>query len=92
MKYFLIYTGLRIALFAATWSITIGLAVLVFGTGAQVGVWTFFIAVLVSFLLSYRVLRGPRERFARSVEERAARAAARFEEIRTREDVAEDTD
>jgi membrane protein implicated in regulation of membrane protease activity len=86
VKYFLIYTGLRIALFLATWAVVLGIAVAIFGTGTQVGLWSFVAAVVISSALSLKVLAGPRERFARSVEERAARAAARFEEIKTRED------
>ncbi|MCW2858202.1 MAG: hypothetical protein JWR52_3817 [Marmoricola sp.] len=86
MKYFLIYTGLRIALFLATWAVVLGIAVVLFGTGTQVGLWSFVASVVISSALSLKVLAAPRERFARSVEERAARAAARFEEIKTRED------
>ena len=86
MKYFLIYTGLRIALFLATWAVVLGIAVVIFGTGTQVGLWSFVSSVVASSILSLKVLAGPRERFARSVEERASRAAARFEEIKSRED------
>jgi hypothetical protein len=48
--------------------------------------WPFVAAIVASSLLALRFLRGPRERFARRVEERAARATARFEELRARED------
>jgi hypothetical protein len=48
---------------------------------------TLVVAAVVSSLLSLRLLAGPRERFAESVEARAARAKGRFEEMRSREDV-----
>jgi len=41
---------------------------------------------VLSSLLSLRLLAGPRERVAESVEARAGRAKAKFEEIRSRED------
>ena len=44
-------------------------------------------AAVISSALSLKVLSGPRERLAKNVEERAARAKDRFEEIRAREDV-----
>jgi hypothetical protein len=44
------------------------------------------LAAIISSVLSLRVLAGPRERFAESVEARATRAKDKLEEIRSRED------
>ena len=87
MKHFLIYTGLRIALFLACWGVALGIVVPIFGAGRAVGAWAFVAAVVISSVLSLKVLAGPRERFAASVEARAARAAERFEEMKSTEDV-----
>ena len=85
MKDFIVYTALRILLFIGCYAVLAALWWLVFGqTGLLV--WPFVAAVIASSLLSLRYLRGPRERFARRVEERAARATARFDEIKARED------
>jgi len=48
---------------------------------------TLLIAFLISGVGSYVVLRGPREALARKVEERAGRASARYEQMRSSEDV-----
>ncbi|MFL6024023.1 MAG: DUF4229 domain-containing protein [Marmoricola sp.] len=87
MKHFLIYTGLRIALFVACWAAFAGLGAIVFGSSAKVGIWALVLAAVLSSLLSLRFLAGPRERFAQSVQARAERATAAFEERKTREDV-----
>ena len=49
--------------------------------------WPFLLAVIISSVLSVRVLRRQREVFALRVLQRAERASARFEERRLREDV-----
>jgi len=84
MKEFVIYTGLRLALFLATWAIVVGLWLLVTGS-ASAGL-TFLVALVVSGIGSYWVLRGPREAFAQRVQTRAEAATARFEEMRAKED------
>ncbi|MFL6059960.1 MAG: DUF4229 domain-containing protein [Marmoricola sp.] len=86
MKYFVTYTVLRIALFIACWGVIAGAATIFFDNGTKVGIWSFVAAAVISSLLSLRLLSGPREKFAASVEARAARAAARFEEMKTSED------
>jgi hypothetical protein len=86
VKEFLVYTGLRVLLFAACY-VVFGLVWWgIWGSSQGLLLWPFVAAVIVSSLLALRYLGGPRERFAKRVEERAARAAARFEEIRARED------
>ena len=44
------------------------------------------VAAVISSVLSWKLLVGPRNRFAASVEARASRASARFEEMKARED------
>ena len=82
----MIYTAMRIGLFLACFVVFAGVWVLVNGGRVEALVWPFIAAVLVSFFLSYRLLEGPRERFAQQVQERAARASAKMEEIRSKED------
>ena len=87
VKHFLVYTGLRIGLFLVCWAVLVGIGSLAFGGGTKVGIWTFVLAAVLSSLLSLRFLAAPRERFAQSVQARAERASAAFEEMKTREDV-----
>ncbi len=85
MKEFWVYTGLRAVLFMASFAVVLSGWLLLAGEANLV------IAVIIAFALSglgsYFLLRGPREAFARRVEERAERAKERFEERRAREDV-----
>jgi len=86
VKAFVIYTGLRLALFLVCYLVLGGLYLLVIGeTGSLV--WPFIAAVLVSSLLSLKYLAPQREAFAAVVDARAHKAAARFEERKAREDV-----
>ena len=85
MKEFVVYTGLRLLLFVSSF--------LVIG-----GVWALFSdedvnllipllgAMVLSAIGSYYLLKGPRERFAAKIEERANRAASKFDEMRSKED------
>lgn len=85
VKEFVIYTALRIVLFAASLGIVIGVWMLV---GDQVPLlWAVAIAFLVSGIGSYFVLNRQRAAFAAKVEERAARATAAFEARKAREDL-----
>ncbi|WP_182525600.1 DUF4229 domain-containing protein [Nocardioides dongkuii] len=85
MKEFWIYTLLRLALFAGAFAIVFSAWLLIAGEA------NILICVIVAFLVSgvgsYFLLERPRRAFAVRVEERAARASARFEEKRAREDV-----
>lgn len=84
MKEFVIYTGLRLALFLATFGVVIGLWVLV---ADQANVLVALAAAFVlSGLGSYFLLDQQREAFARRVEARAERATAAFEELKAKED------
>lgn len=85
MKEFLIYTGLRLAMFAATFGIVIGVWLLV-SDGANVLV-ALVAAFVVSGIGSYFLLNGPRAALAQRVDERARRASAAFEQMKAKEDV-----
>jgi hypothetical protein len=87
VKHFLVYTLLRFGLFVATYAVLSLLAVMAFGRESAVFFVALLLAAVISSLLSLRLLAGPRERFAQSVEARAGRAKARFEEMRSSEDV-----
>ena len=85
MKEFVVYTAMRLGLFLATWAILVGISLL--ATDSASSGLTFVVALVISGIASYWVLRRPREAFARRVEARASAATARFEERRSREDV-----
>lgn len=89
MKPFLVYTALRLGLFLAVYAILAGLAVGVFDAGNGAFLWLVIAAAVISAVLSLRLLAGPRERFAAQVQARAERAAARFEDMKSREDADE---
>jgi hypothetical protein len=85
VKEFVVYTGLRLLMFAATLGVVLGVWVLVADKA------NIFVAVIVAFIVSglgsYFLLNGQREAFARRVDARAARATKAFDEMRAREDV-----
>jgi hypothetical protein len=85
VKEFAIYTALRLGIFVACYALFGWLYVEAFGrTGALV--WPFLAAIVISSLISLKVLAPQRERFAARVEARARRASAKFEERKARED------
>jgi hypothetical protein len=86
VKHFVIYTVLRFGLFLAVAAVLSTVTVLIFGQSPVVWFASLIAAALISSVLSLKLLAGPREAFAESVEARAGRAKARFEEIRSRED------
>jgi hypothetical protein len=82
---FAIYTALRLGIFVVCYAVFGLVYVAVVGkTGALL--WPFLAAIIVSSLLSWKFLAPQRQRFADSVEARAARATAKFEEMRSKED------
>jgi hypothetical protein len=85
VKEFVVYTGLRAVLFAATLAIVIGI-----WAGVHHGDVDWLLSLVIAFLLSgiasWILLDGQRMRFAARVEQRAHAAAARFEEMRGSED------
>ena len=86
MKDFVVYTGLRIVLFVLVYAVLFGIA-RALDAGDDAWIWILIGAAVISSVLSLRLLAGPRERLARSVQERAERASAKFEEMKTKEDV-----
>lgn len=86
MKEFVIYTGLRLALLFASFVVVAGIWALFSGADQVPLLPTLLIAFLMSGVASYYLLNRQREAFARRVEHRAERAAARFEELKSRED------
>jgi uncharacterized membrane protein len=86
VTHFVVYTVMRLGLLLATFAVVSTVAVLVFGNAATVWLLAMIVAAVVSSALSLKLLAGPRERFAETVEARAARAKGKFEELRSRED------
>ena len=86
VKPFLIYTALRLSLFVTTYAVLALTWGLVFGE-AGILLVPFLAAVIISALLSLKLLAPQRERFAAVVQARAERATQRFEEQRSKEDV-----
>jgi hypothetical protein len=84
MKEFVVYTALRLVLFAAAFGIVAGIWLAVSDNVPVM--WALVIALVVSGLVSYYILDPQRERFARRVDERARRATAAFEAMKARED------
>lgn len=80
----MVYTALRIALFLASLAIVFGVWVAIADTVPIL--WVIVIAFVSSGIGSYFLLNQPRDAFARRVEERAARASTRFEQMKSRED------
>lgn len=84
MKEFVVYTGLRLLLFAATFGVVVGVWLLVAGEA------NVLVAVIVGFVASgvgsYFLLDRQREALARHVEARAERASRAFEDRKARED------
>lgn len=84
MKEFFVFSGLRLALFGASFGIVAG--VWYFVAGEVPLFWTLVLAFLVSGIGSYVVLNRQREALARRVQSRAERMSTRFEEMKARED------
>jgi uncharacterized membrane protein len=81
MKEFAIYTGLRLALFAACF------AVLWFALNNWLTLFPLLlVALIVSSILSIFVLRAARDRLAGTIERRAGRITERIEQSRRAED------
>ena len=85
MKEFVVYTGMRLLMFAATFGIIVGVWLLV-GDEANI-----LVAVVVAFIASgvgsYFLLDRQREALAQRVEVRAERATKAIEERKAKEDV-----
>lgn len=85
MKEFAVYTAMRLALFAGAFAIIYAIWSLVSDDTANALV-IFVLAFLISGLASYSLLHPQREALAQKVTERADRASAKLEEMRSKED------
>ncbi len=85
MKEFIVYTALRLLLFAAVLTVVLGLWVKLLGTGSAL-IWPLVLSFLISGGLSIVLLNGPRQAFAERVERRADKVASKFDELRRKED------
>ena len=85
MREFWVYTALRLLLLVAMFLLVVAVWALL-SDGRVHLFWSVLIAFLLSGVASYFLLDRHRDAFARRVEERAARAGAKFEEMRAKED------
>jgi hypothetical protein len=88
VKEFLVYTGLRAGIFLASLLVVGGTWALVTGDDQVPAVWVVLLAFLLSGVASLFLLNRQREAFARRVENRADRAASRFQAAKAKEDEA----
>ncbi len=84
MRQFLVYNGLRLLILVATFAVVSGVWLL--ASGHLDWFWSLVIALLVSGLLSYRLLASQRAAFAAQIDARAHRAVAAFEALRAKDD------
>jgi hypothetical protein len=85
VKEFWTYTALRLLIFAASVAIVFGVWMAVAGSVSIM--WVLVVGLLLSGIASYFLLGRQRAALAHHVDARAPRAAARFEELRAKEDV-----
>lgn len=85
VKEFWVYTGLRLLLFVASFGIVLSAWLLIAGEANLLA--AVVIAFVVSGIGSYFLLDKQRAALAQHVDDRARRATARFEEMKTKEDV-----
>lgn len=85
MKAFWLYTGLRLLLFAASFGVVFSAWLLIAGEANPL------VAIVIAFVISgigsYFLLERQRLELAQHVEARASRATARFDEMKSKEDV-----
>lgn len=86
MKEVLIYSAARLGLFLACYSLMAGVWAIFNGTEGILFVPA-VAALILSMLLSFRVLRKQREVLAARVQARAERASSKFDELKSKEDV-----
>lgn len=86
MKEFAVYTAARLGLFLVSYALVIGVYLLVSGADKIPVFWPFLLAVVMSAFGSVYLLRKQRDAFARSVQARAERAAARRQMVQAEED------
>jgi ABC-type bacteriocin/lantibiotic exporter with double-glycine peptidase domain len=84
VKEFVVYTLMRLLLLVATFAVVFGIWLAVADSVNLM--WVLIIAFVVSGLASYFLLNRQRVALAQHVDDRASRAAARFDEARAKED------
>jgi uncharacterized membrane protein len=84
VKEFWTYTGLRLLIFVASGAVVFGIWLAIAGSAPIM--WVLVIALLISGVASYFLLGRQRVALAQHVDQRAHRAAAKFEEMRAKED------
>lgn len=85
MREFVVYTGLRLGLFVAAYALVTGIWLLFTSDRVPI-LLPLVVAFAVSGVASYFLLDRQRDAFARRIQERADRAASKFEERRGHED------
>jgi len=85
VKEFVVYTAMRLLLFAGTFAVVFGIWAAVSDDEVNALV-VLVIAFLISGVASYYLLHPQREALAMRVDERAQRASAKLEEMRSAED------
>lgn len=85
VKEFLVYTAARFGVFIVAFVVVLGLWILVAGTPVPL-LWPLIIAAVLSAFASTYLLRGMRDRFAASLQERGQRAARRNAAVRAKDD------
>ena len=90
MKDFWLYTLARFGIFAALLAVAMVVFWLANGREGVWIVWPVLTAAVTSSIISTYALRGMRDKVAATVQARAARATTRMEEMRAREDAADD--
>lgn len=86
MKLFARYTLARVLLFAASWAVVWLVASIWLEWSSVTALWTALIALLVSSVASFVLLRGMRERMAAGVQAGSGRVRQRYRESQERED------
>jgi hypothetical protein len=86
VKYFLIYTSLRLLLFAACTAIVGGILHLFINDVSQLWIWALVGGAVFSSVLSLKLLAKPRAEFAMNVQQRAERATKAFDALKSSED------
>lgn len=89
MKLIVLYTLARFVLFLLAWGVVWLLASLWLEWNDVTALWTALIAVVVSAVAAYLLLKPLRQRMASAVDARARGVRRRFEDSRRREDVDE---
>ena len=86
MKEFVVYTALRVGMFAGSLAMVAGIWALLSPDHSVPMVWAVVIAFAISGVASYKLLNAQREALARNVQSRAERTSAKFEELKAKED------